>query len=195
MARPPEFDRTKALEAAMKLFWTRGYTATSLPDLLEAMGIARSSFYASFGTKRKLFTECLELFGDRTLAIVEEDAKRLPSTTLPRAFFEATLLEVSQRRVKQGCMMVNTVLELADVDPQLNQLAAQKLSAIENAFALAFRMAQQNGELETARSPEDLASLVMTINFGLRVQSRKNQSQQELKPIIENSLSMLGLAA
>ena len=64
MARPPEFDRRKTLEAAMKLFWVRGYTATSLPDLLEAMGIARSSFYASFHTKRKLFTECLELSGD-----------------------------------------------------------------------------------------------------------------------------------
>ena len=195
MARSPEFDRTRVLEAAMKLFWARGYTATSLPDLLEAMGIARSSFYASFGTKRKLFTECLELFGDRTLSIVDEDAKRLPPTALPRAFFEATLLDVSPRRAKQGCMMVNTVLELADVDPELNQLAAQKLSAIERAFARALRQAQCKGELETTHSPEELASLVMTINLGLRVQSRQNQSQQALKPIIDNSLSMLGLAA
>jgi TetR/AcrR family transcriptional repressor of nem operon len=195
MARPPEFDRTKALEAAMKLFWARGYTATSLLDLLQAMGIARSSFYASFGTKRKLFTECLVLFGDRTLAIVEGDAKRLPAAALPRAFFEATLLDVSQRRSKQGCMMVNTVLELADVDPQLNQLAAQKLSAIENAFALAFGQAQRKGEMETTCSANELASLVMTINLGLRVQSRQNLTQQALKPNIESSLSMFGLAA
>jgi TetR/AcrR family transcriptional repressor of nem operon len=195
MARPPEFDRTKTLEAAMKLFWARGYSATSLPDLLAVMGIARSSFYASFGNKRDLFAQCLELFGDRTLAIVEADAKRLPPKDLPRAFFAATVLDVSQRRVKQGCMLVNTVLELADVDPELNQLAARKLSAIETAFASAFALAQGNGELETVRSPEELASLVMTINFGLRVQSRQNQSLQELKPIVENSLSMLGLAA
>ena len=179
----------------MKLFWARGYMATSLPDLLKTMGIARSSFYASFSTKRKLFTECLELFGDRTLDMVEEDAKKLPPAALPRAFFESTVLDVSQRRAKHGCMLVNTVLELADVDPQLNQLAVQKLSSIENAFALAFAQAQRNGELDTTRSPEELASLVMTINFGLRVQSRQNLSKQTLKPIIENSLSMLGLAA
>ena len=179
----------------MKLFWARGYLATSLPDLLEAMGVARSSFYASFGTKRKLFMECLELFGDRTLAIVDENANRLPTSALPRAFFEATLLNVSQRKAKQGCMMVNTVLELADVDPELNQLATEKLGAIENAFALAFEQAQQHGELETSYSPKELASLVMTINLGLRVQSRQNQSRQKLKTIIDNSLSMLGLAA
>jgi TetR/AcrR family transcriptional repressor of nem operon len=195
MARSPEFDRRQVLEAAMKLFWARGYVATSLPGLLATMGIARSSFYASFGTKRKLFMECLELFGDRTLAIVDEDVRRLPAAALPRAFFEATLLDVSQRKANQGCMMVNTVLELADVDAELNQLATQKLSAIENAFALAFEQAQQKGELNSTRSPAELASLVMTVNLGLRVQSRQNQSRQQLKPIIENSLSMLGLAA
>ncbi|MEP5765139.1 MAG: helix-turn-helix domain-containing protein [Halieaceae bacterium] len=195
MARSPEFDRGKALEAAMKLFWARGYTATSLPDLLQAMGIARSSFYASFSTKRELFMECLELFGERTLAMLEEDAGKLPAAALPRAFYEATLLDVSPRRASQGCMMVNTVLELADVDPELNQLAAQRLSAIENLFALAFENAQRRGELDGTQDPKELASLVMTINFGLRVQCRQNPSRQSLKPLIENSLSLLGLAA
>ncbi|MEH6582084.1 MAG: TetR/AcrR family transcriptional regulator [Halioglobus sp.] len=195
MARSPEFDRKKAVEAAMKLFWTRGYTASSLPDLLEAMGIARSSFYASFGTKRSLFIECLELFGDRTLTILEDDAKRLTPAALPRAFFQATVLDVSQRKAKQGCLMVNTVLELADVDAQLNQLATKKLDAIEKAFTRAFQLAHENGELHSPHSPEELASLVMTINLGLRVQSRQNLSPKKLKPIIENSLSLLGLAA
>jgi TetR/AcrR family transcriptional repressor of nem operon len=195
MARTPEFDRTKALEAAMKLFWARGYTATSLPDLLKAMGIARSSFYASFGDKRKLFTECLELFGDRTLAIVDNDATKMPPTALPRAFFEATILDVSQSRAKQGCMMVNTILELADVDEELNQLASHKLGVIENAFARAFKLAQQQNQLSTTHTPEELARMVMTINLGLRVQSRANHSRSALKSMINTSLSMIGLAA
>ena len=179
----------------MKLFWSRGYTASSLPDLLSPMGIARSSFYGSFGTKRSLFIECLELFGERTLAIVEKDAKRLPASALPHAFFQATALGVSSRRAKQGCFLVNTVLELADVDPPLNQLAVQKLGAIENAFAVAFQQAQENNELGSTQNPKELASLVMTINLGLRVQSRQNKSPQALEPLIESSLSMLGLAA
>lgn len=195
MARSVEFDRTKTLEAAMKLFWGRGYAATSLPDLLAAMGIARSSFYASFSTKRILFMECLELFGDRTLAMVDEDAKKLPAKALPRAFFEATLLDASPRKVKQGCMMVNTVLELADVDQELNQIATQKLDAIEKAFARAFNLAQQQGELNSEHTAKELARMVMTINLGLRVQSRQNHSRAELKSIINTSLSLLGLDA
>lgn len=195
MPRPAQFDRTKALEAAMKLFWTRGYTATSLPDLLAAMGIARSSFYASFKTKRAVFMECLELFGDRTLEMVERDTSKMSAAALPRAFFEATLLDVSRRKATQGCMMVNTVLELADVDNELNQLATQKLAAVENAFKRAFEQAQREGQFDSRHSPEDLASMVMTINLGLRVQSRQKQSTQQLKSLIDNSLSMLGLAA
>lgn len=179
----------------MKLFWSRGYTATSLPDLLQAMGIARSSFYATFATKRDLFTECLELFGDRTRAIVEADAKTLAAAALPRAFFDATLLQVSARVAKQGCLLVNTILELADVEPQLNQLAVHKLNLIEQTFVAAFRKAILQREFETPWSPEELANLVMTVNFGLRVQSRQTTSRQELEPMIENSLSMLGLAA
>ena len=179
----------------MKLFWARGYSATALPDLLKAMGIARSSFYASFKTKRALFVECLEMFGDRTLAIVDKDVGRIPAAALPRAFFEATLLDVSQRKANQGCMMVNTVLELADVDQELNRLATRKLQAIESAFARAFERAQQEGQLDTTRSAQELASMVMTVNLGLRVQSRQKQSPQQLKAIIDNSLSMLGLAA
>jgi len=195
MARSLEFDRTKALEAAMKLFWSRGYTATSLPDLLATMGIARSSFYASFGTKRSLFIECLELFGDRTLAIVDKNAKTQSAMALPRAFFETTVLGVSPRKAKQGCMMVNTILELADVDPELNELATQKLNAIEDVFVHAFKVARQSDQLGTAHTPEELASMVMTINLGLRVQSRKNHSREALKSIINTSLSMLDLAA
>ena len=92
-------------------------------------------------------------------------------------------------------MMVNTVLELADTDPELNQLATQKLSSIEQAFATAFSLAQKNGELDITHNPKELASLVMTINLGLRVLSRQNKSREELESIIENSLSLLGLAA
>ncbi|MFT5578843.1 MAG: TetR/AcrR family transcriptional repressor of nem operon [Paraglaciecola psychrophila] len=195
MARSLEFDRNKALQAAMKLFWCRGYTATSLPDLLAVMGIARSSFYATFSTKRLLFAESLDLFAERTLAVVEKQASELPAAQLPRAFFEATLLHVPLSRAVEGCMMVNTLIELADVDPEFSQLAHQKLGKIEQAFSQAFSKEQQKNPLPSNHSPQQLAAKVMLINYGLRVHSRSKPSRAELKISIDNGLSMLGLAA
>ena len=195
MPRPLTFDRNKAIESAMKLFWARGYASTSLSELLLAMDIARSSFYASFGTKRELFIECLTLFADRTLAIIEGGVEDQNSATAPAAFFKASLLDVSPRKASQGCMMVNTVLELADVDAELSALATTQLNRIETTFAALFKQAQLQGHLDQCYTPNELAGLVMNINFGLRVQSRQKISRKKLQPLINHSLLALGLAA
>jgi len=59
MARPREFDLNEALQAAMLLFWERGYEATSIDDLLQQMGINRASLYGTLGQKRELFLKAL----------------------------------------------------------------------------------------------------------------------------------------
>ena len=157
----------------MTLFWARGYSAASLPDLLEAMGIARSSFYASFGDKDTLYRECLDLFARRTLAMLQESIDTRNPAASVRRFFERTLLEVPEHRVHCGCLMVNSVLELAEVAPALRERASDWLQAVRDAFEQLFSEAIQQGVLQDERSAAALADLVMTINLGLRVQSRR----------------------
>ena len=60
MARPREFDTTEALSQAMQVFWSKGFKATSLNDLLDAMGLSKSSFYDTFGSKHEVFLETIE---------------------------------------------------------------------------------------------------------------------------------------
>ena len=60
IGRPREFDRNAALEAAMVLFWRKGFSATSMTDLCEAMGVSSPSLYAAFGSKEALYLEALE---------------------------------------------------------------------------------------------------------------------------------------
>ena len=62
MARPREFDRDAALTAAIEMFWSKGFAATSTEDLVQAMGIGRQSFYNAFGDKRRLYLEALETY-------------------------------------------------------------------------------------------------------------------------------------
>ena len=195
MARLIEFDRDKALESAMLLFWRQGYNATSLSQLLEAMAISRSSFYAAFTDKRSVYIEALTLFSQRTNSVllsVEDDRN---TGNAIKNFFEHTLFSVPERRMRRGCMMVNTVLELADVDQGLSILASQKLDEIERAFEVCFERALESGTFSSQQTAKELAQFVMTINQGLRVSSRKDISKKDLQNILTTTTSVLGLAA
>jgi len=192
MARPLAFDRDRALRDATKAFWSRGYHATSLPDLLEGMGIARSSFYASFGDKRALFVECLELFGRQTARYAESGAT-VASTDVIWHFFEATVLKAPARRLHYGCMLVNSTLELADTEPALSACASAQLHAIEARFENAFDTALASGQLEAWLDAPRLARYVMTINQGLRVRSRQGATRAALWDTLITSLGLIGL--
>jgi len=90
MGRPLEFDRTRAVNKALVLFWRKGYQASSLADLLAAMGIGRSSFYAAFTDKRSLYFECLDLFAARTLELLQRARVEMPPVNACRASSSAT---------------------------------------------------------------------------------------------------------
>jgi TetR/AcrR family transcriptional repressor of nem operon len=195
MARLIEFDRDKAFESEMLLFWRQGYNATSLSQLLEATAISRSSFYAAFTDKRRVYIEALTLFSQRTNSVllsVEDDRNHGNAI---KNFFEHTLFSVPERRMRRGCMMVNTVLELADVDQGLSILASQKLDEIERAFEVCFERALESGTFSSQQTAKELAQFVMTINQGLRVSSRKDISKKDLQNILTTTTAVLGLAA
>ncbi|GAA6154222.1 TetR/AcrR family transcriptional regulator [Pseudoteredinibacter isoporae] len=205
MARPLSFDRTASLEAAMILFWQRGYQACALPDLLNAMNISRSSLYATFGDKRQLFIECLDLFFQRTFNPLcqtpsqpretknQGDKNSDYSLISIEHFFRYTILQVPKKRRACGCLLVNTVLEMAEQDRELSALASEKLTKVEQYFIRCFAKAKAGKTLNTDASAEDLGQLCMTLNQGLRVASRQGRSQQELESILNNSLKMLGI--
>jgi len=193
MARSLAFDREQALESAMHLFWRQGYGATSLPQLLGAMSISRSSLYPVFGDKRQLFIEALDLFCQRNNAIIEEAFDDNNPLEAVRTFFVKTVTQNSKSRLSRGCMMINSILELADVDPELNKHATKCLAKMEKHFKHCFEMAQQLGQLDTPLSPDHLAKMVMTLNQGLRVSSRKNSSREEMTRVVDTTMELLGI--
>ena len=82
--RPRSFDVERALDQALKVFWSKGYEGASLPDLTEAMGINRPSLYAAFGNKESLFRRVMDRYADRGRALVAE----CESEPTARAFVE-----------------------------------------------------------------------------------------------------------
>lgn len=195
MSRTSSFSRSDAIDAALRLFWRKGYLATSLPELLEAMGIARSSFYSTFADKRALFKECLELFGDRTRRILTDSKEHGTELAAISQFFDKTVTAVSNDRLACGCMMVNTLLELEGVDSQLHAIAKQKLDEIQFEFERLLDAAQKDGSIGKQHSAAELANMVMTLNLGLRVQCRKHLDRPFLENTLRNGLDVLQIAA
>ena len=91
--------------------------------------------------------------------------------------------------------MVNTVLELADVDPELKTMAQTQLDDIQDEFQHLLSNAQRTGELSKDHHPAQLAEALMTLNLGIRVQSRKQVGALRLQQSIDTGLALFKIAA
>jgi TetR/AcrR family transcriptional repressor of nem operon len=188
MSRPIEFDRPQAVNRALVLFWQKGYQATSLTDLLETMGIGRSSFYAAFTDKRIFYIECLDLFADRTLHLLQAAPSEMPPVEALEHFFKQNFLGLKEIGVKKnwGCMLVNTVLEMAGVDDELSERASHHLNTMELGF--------KNLLKEAAASPQqaqELAAMLMLFNEGIRVSSRRRLTDAQHLQTIDTTFRLI----
>src|SRR5579871_4010981 len=120
MARKLEFDYNQALECATKLFWAKGYSSTSLRDLLERMEIGEGSFYNIFKSKKNLYLECLKHYNEsvtrRRLAILDSEKSVKKAI---RKFFHLLLDELDDPETPRICLMAGSlstdVLEIPSI--------------------------------------------------------------------------------
>lgn len=179
MARPLAFDRPQAVNRALALFWRKGYQATTLADLLQAMGIGRSSFYAAFTDKRTFFIECLDLWATRTLDLLRHARTQQQPLDALQGFFERSFVGARGSKAHWGCMLVNTVLEMAGVDDDLAARASRHLEEMQRVFQACL----QDAGAAPARA-EELAAMLMLFNEGIRVSGRRRlPDAQHLQPI------------
>ncbi|NUU19919.1 MAG: TetR/AcrR family transcriptional regulator [Streptomycetaceae bacterium] len=167
MARTKEFDPDAVLQRALELFWRRGYEATSMADLVEHLGIARASIYATYGGKRDLYLKAF----DRYLENGVDFAGRLsqPGPVLPaiRALVEQ-FAEVSPDG-PPGCFAVNTAVELSTHDAEIARRVASNWDRIETALLTGLTRAQAQGEIPADKDPRALARFLLTVLQGMRV--------------------------
>lgn len=192
MARPAEFDRTDVLEKAMNVFWRTGYSATSVTDLVNATKLKPGSLYGAFQSKRGLFLEVIDTYAARSLnrvSSVMEDAET-PLKGIEQ-FFKCFCDDLVNDRLGKGCLMVNTMLELATEDDEIRERVGGYLSQVETYFTKALTQAQEQGLLDKQQSAEDLATYLMTNIWGLRVLSSKRPDQSKYDAVIANMLKAL----
>ncbi|TDE53588.1 TetR family transcriptional regulator [Nonomuraea mesophila] len=191
MARSKEFDPDVALQGALELFWERGYEATSMADLVEHLGVARASIYATFGGKRELYLRALERYlGQRD--IVGPLSQPGPALPAIRAFLDAYVAECLADELRRGCMVVNTAVEFAARDAAVSAKVAASWTELETAFAAALVRARAQGEIPEEKDPHALARFLLVLLQGVRVLGRADPDpHRRLRDAVDQAMNVI----
>jgi AcrR family transcriptional regulator len=182
--RPKAFDRAVALDAAMRLFWLRGYDVTSVAELADAMGINAPSLYATFGDKRQLFEEALARYLEGQGSFARRALENAPSG---RAALADMLEEAAQVYVDPaqppGCMVIhsgqNCAPAQADIAARLAAIRAQS----ERMIADRILSAREAGEIPADADVASLAAYFAAVLQGLSTHARDGASPDTLRQI------------
>ena len=191
MARPKEFERDVVLDRAMRVFWSRGYQATSIQHLVARMGIQRGSLYDTFGDKRALFFAAIDRY-DRTVS-----AKLLATLgdgsgkEAIRRFFRLKVKLSLEPGRPRGCLVTNSAAELASRDRGTATRVGAALAKIEAAFRHAVVRGQEAGEIDPARDPRALARFLTSSAQGLSVMAKISPDRAVLDDIVTVTLAAL----
>ncbi len=168
--RPRSFDMEAAVERAMGVFWSRGYHATALPDLLRATKLSRGSLYAAFGDKHSLFLRALDRYiaDALTRMDIELAPRREPVDSL-RAYLAGYVDRTSGATGRRGCLLVATAMELAGQDAEVGRRIAGFFKAMEARVAQALSRAKTAGKLADGVEPSSAARILVCFVEGLRV--------------------------
>ncbi len=192
IGRPREFDTDQALEAAMRQFWSKGYEATSLQNLLEVMKISKSSFYETFGSKHELLEQCLTHYANTLVASLREE---LHQAKTGLSFIEQVLKglidESSAKGEKCGCLIVNTTNELAQRDKIIAKLVANGTKSLQGVFEEAVRRGQKEGSIPMNKTAGILSNYLVNSMIGLKTMVKGGADAKTIKDIIQITMTAL----
>jgi len=169
-----KFDINNAIDSATAIFWAKGYKATSLADLLQAMDINKGSFYNTFGSKKALFTKALEKYDQehrrRLLSNLRELENPVKAIT---QLFHFSMNESSKDPDKKGCFIVNTAMDSI----------TQALREVESFFKEQIELGIKLGQIPTEKNSSYIAKSLLTLAVGWRVLSRGIYDESDMNAI------------
>ncbi|MEZ4393745.1 MAG: TetR/AcrR family transcriptional regulator [Polyangiales bacterium] len=187
MARPREFDEDEVLERALGLFWSRGYDATSVQDLVDATGLSRASLYGAFGDKDALFRKVLDRYVERASPLGALD-RSLPAPEALRALVRAWVDGACDARGPRGCFLLLTATSSNDAT-SAQQILAASVADTERKLAAYLRERRAAGELPEGRDPKDLARLLVVTQHGVASMARAGVDRALLRAASKEALA------
>jgi AcrR family transcriptional regulator len=186
--RPREFDIDQALDAALGVFWRKGYEGAALPDLTAAMGINRPSLYAAFGSKEELFRRVVARYIEGPAACVRKSLDEPTARAVAERLLNASIEVVTDPRNPHGCLLVQGALACGEAAESVRrQLLAQR-QGTELSIRRRFERAQAEGDLPADADATSLARFIITVMRGMAVQAAGGASRPELRRVAELAL-------
>jgi len=181
MGGAKQYDRTKLLDLAIELFRVQGFTGTSTAELVAELGVNRKSMYAEFGSKQGLFEAALERYSQEHLSNV------LAPIEAPDAGIDAirgaftSYAEASEGWVSgRGCLLCNTAVERAALDPGAARHVDAYLQRLTNAFRHALTNGQRTGHIDEHANLDDLAAFFTMALIGVVASIRAKAAPDQI---------------
>ena len=192
MARHKEFNRDEVLHKAMEVFWSRGYEATSVQDLVKHMGINRQSLYDTFGDKHALYLQALDRYRDVEGRKVFEILERPGSVkkTL-RQLFDSVVERALCDGQPRGCFIGNATSELASRCKATAARTCSNMTTTEDAFYRVLLRGRKEGELKHVRDPRAVARFLYSSLQGLALMAKVTRDRKTLEDVVKVTLSVL----
>ncbi|WP_222371383.1 TetR/AcrR family transcriptional regulator [Rhizobium leguminosarum] len=190
--RPRAFDREAALAQATRLFWIKGFEATSIADLTEAMGIGSPSLYAAFGSKEALYAEALRHYRDNNEAFVWAgffSAGTAREAAMSLLMDSAAALTGCVADIPRGCMVTLSSVG-SEGHAELGELVRTARTVTLDRLKLRLNQAISEGEIPASTDVHALARFVQTVQNGMSILARDGATRGELEAVAE--LAMLG---
>jgi TetR/AcrR family transcriptional repressor of nem operon len=175
--RPKSYDRAVALERATDAFWSRGYSATSMRDLLEATGMVPKSLYAEFGPKDSIFVAAIDLYIMGNAARYREQLEVAPhGLDRIRRYYE-TFRGPPDRR---GCLLVNSLAEITVIPAPAELRIRRFFRWLEGLYEANLAAAARAGALRPHTHRKQVASALVVFDQGLAIAARSDRRRGNL---------------
>jgi TetR/AcrR family transcriptional repressor of nem operon len=190
MAGVKRFDKDEVLDRAMRLFWERGYEATSIDDLLKATGINRGSLYGTFGDKRRLFLAAVDRYMEKVgLPLFKELAHGNPRDAM-RRMFKSIIRRNSDGKSPAGCLITNSAVECRRLGGAINVRIERELKLQESAILETLRRASVMNLLGPKHDLRALARFFLGVAQGLNVVSQAGGRPTMLRSMAKVAMSV-----
>ncbi len=189
--RPREFDVDLAIDKAIGVFAERGYHATSVGDLTQAMELTQGSLYKAFKDKKDIYIAAVERYKlvqtQRFEATVGTGKTGREKLRAAMNFYADACMGQSG---KQGCLVVGAAADLASLDEDMARVVRGAISARETILCRLVREGQADGSVSSALDAGALAKTVLCLIYGLRVVGKTGLTKTELDAVVDTAMKV-----